>query len=99
MKSPEQILGERIRVAREARGLSQAQLGELTHSNQRVISKIESGKTDLKMSTLRRIAKALEVAVDWLTKEEPVGVELFGATPPKAQSPGARAKKHKVPAG
>ncbi len=79
MKTPEEILGERIRVARDARGMSQAELAEEIQSNQRVISQIEKGKTDMKMSTLRRIAAALRVSVDWLVKEQSVGVDLFGA--------------------
>ncbi len=46
----------RLRIAK---GLSQAQLADLVGTKQPGISRFESGKTEPKLSLLRRVAKAL----------------------------------------
>lgn len=63
----ENTLGERIRAAREVRGLRQDQLAELARLSQEYISRIETGiKKDPRVSTIGRIAKALGVSISTL---------------------------------
>ena len=64
-----QLIGDKIRALRKRRGLSQEQLGELVGFSQSKISKIENGDWD-SLSDLRLIAKALEVPIEELEKED-----------------------------
>lgn len=49
---------------RIAKGLTQAQLAELVGTKQPGIARLESGKTEPKLSFLRRVAKALGYRVE-----------------------------------
>ena len=64
-----QLIGEKVREYRRQKGLSQEQLGELVGFSQSKISKIECGDWD-SLSDLRLIAKALEVPIEELVKED-----------------------------
>ena len=64
-----QLIGNRIRALRRQRGLSQEQLGAMVGFSQSKISKIERGDWD-SLSDLRLIAKALEIPIEELVKEE-----------------------------
>ena len=64
-----QLIGEKVRKYRRQKGLSQEQLGELVGFSQSKISKIENGDWD-SLSDLRLIAKALEIPLEELVKEE-----------------------------
>jgi transcriptional regulator with XRE-family HTH domain len=54
---------EALKAARKARGLNQRALGALVGLPQSHISKIESGRTDIKLSSLVALARALELEV------------------------------------
>jgi transcriptional regulator with XRE-family HTH domain len=56
-------IGDRIREIREAKKLSTRSLAEKTEVSASLISQIESGKVDPSLSTLRKIAVALDVAL------------------------------------
>ena len=58
-----QILGIRIRQAREQRGLSQEDLADLTARDQRAISEYEHGKRKLAVTDLPIFAYVLEVPI------------------------------------
>lgn len=58
-------LGTRVKNARDALGLRQEQLAELTGVSQQAINKIESGTTK-KPSCINALSKALGVSVDYL---------------------------------
>ena len=64
-----QLIGDKIRALRKRRGLSQEQLGAMVGFTQSKISKIENGDWD-SLSDLRLIAKALEVPIEELVKED-----------------------------
>ena len=64
-----QLIGERVRKYRRQKGLSQERLGELVGFSQSKISKIENEDWD-SLSDLRSIARALEVKIEELVKEE-----------------------------
>lgn len=51
---------EQIRLIREALGMTQKQLGERTEMGQSAIAQIESKNGDMQISTLQKIARALE---------------------------------------
>jgi HTH-type transcriptional regulator / antitoxin HipB len=52
-------IGEVLRQAREAAGLTQEELASRVYVKKTVISRIENHAEDIKMSTLKRVAKAL----------------------------------------
>ena len=52
-------IGEILRQAREAAGLTQEELANRVHTKKTAISRIENHAEDIKISTLKRVAKAL----------------------------------------
>jgi transcriptional regulator with XRE-family HTH domain len=54
-------LGTNLREARERLGLTQEQVAERSGVHATEVSRIEAGKRDPKVSTLERLAKAVEV--------------------------------------
>ncbi len=52
-------IGEVLRQAREAAGLTQEELARRVHTKKTAISRIENHAEDIKISTLKRVAKAL----------------------------------------
>lgn len=64
-------IGERIRKARKAKGISQLCLAmRIDASYQSYISQIERGEFTPKLATIKKIAKDLGVPVDWLINGE-----------------------------
>ena len=66
------MIGERIRKYRRQKGWSQEKLGEIVGFSQSKISKIERGERGDwdSLSDLRLIAKALEVPIEELVKDD-----------------------------
>jgi transcriptional regulator with XRE-family HTH domain len=60
-------LGERLKLIRERRGLSQNELSRRSGVRQALISELEAGKkTDTTGGALVRLARVLAVSVDYL---------------------------------
>lgn len=59
-------LGERLRRAREAKGLTQEQLGKLLNVTDATINRYEKGTRQPAPAMLRRLAETLGVSVDYL---------------------------------
>ncbi|MGV1048561.1 MAG: helix-turn-helix domain-containing protein [Solirubrobacterales bacterium] len=55
-------LGTNLRAARKKLGLTQEQVADRSGVQAGEISRIESGKRDPQVSTVRKLAKALEIA-------------------------------------
>lgn len=55
------LIGQKIKIIRRARGISQEMLSESVDMNLRTISRIENGKTLPTIDTLDKIADALSV--------------------------------------
>lgn len=55
-------LGQRIGQRRRAIGLSQDKVAELSGLHRNQISLLEQGRRDPRVSTLRKVARALDVA-------------------------------------
>lgn len=67
----EQILkaiGARVRKARMAKGLSQAQLAEALKISPPHMSNIETGKNAMNVTTLYQICELLDVSADWIVR-------------------------------
>lgn len=73
-------VGERIRLARERAGLTQAQLGEQTDLSTAHIGHIERGTRIASLETIFRIAQALHTSTDFFlldTAQNDVDAEAF----------------------
>jgi transcriptional regulator with XRE-family HTH domain len=55
------VLGTNLREARELLGLTQEQVAERSGVHFTEVSRIEAGKRDPRISTVERLAKAVEV--------------------------------------
>jgi transcriptional regulator with XRE-family HTH domain len=63
MKNVEKQLGAQIRRQRKKRDMLQRELAEAAGVPARTVGRIERGEVDLRLSTLRKIAKALDVDI------------------------------------
>jgi len=59
-----QELADVIRMHRKAAGLSRSQLAELAGVGKTVIYDIENGKETIKLNTLRKILKVLNIKIE-----------------------------------
>lgn len=66
-------IGDRIRKARKARGLTQKQLGEASGTSEITIRQYETGKRQPRIKQLRAVASALGVNITDLVPEDMVG--------------------------
>ncbi len=60
--------GANIRRVRSSKGMTQERLAELANLNPRTVQKIEAGETNILITTLARLAKALDADADSLLK-------------------------------
>ena len=60
------VFGDRTKQAREAAGLSQAQLADMAGVTQSAIANLEADRSGMSCATLVKVADALEVSADWL---------------------------------
>ena len=82
-------MADRLRKAREAAGLEQAQLGELMAYSRQAISSAERGVTTPRRIVLRAWAMATGVPVEWLETGEapPAGPEGPGTYTARDSNP------------
>lgn len=70
-------IGERIRAARKAKGMTQAELAERTgYTSRSTIAKIEAGVNDIPQSQVAEFAEALGCTVAYLMGREEILVQL-----------------------
>ena len=60
------MVGERVRMARNRKGISRRQLSELSGVSQRYLAQLEGGDGNVSIALLRKIANSLDFAVEWL---------------------------------
>ena len=63
-------IGERVRKARTAKNISQAQLAEALNISPSHMSNIELGKNAMNVTTLYKLCNLLEVSADWIVRSE-----------------------------
>ena len=63
-------LNEKIKRFRKEKGMSQAEMADMTGVHKAHFSRIERGKVQPSIELLKRIAKALDVTTDYLLNEE-----------------------------
>ena len=68
MSDIKQQVGQQIREARKAKGLTQKELGEKLGVGEPTVTNYEAGRQNLTIETLQKIADALEIKVNTLLK-------------------------------
>ena len=63
-------VGERVRVAREAKGFTRKKLSDLSKISQRYLAQLEAGEGNISIALLHRVASALNRRVEWFVVEE-----------------------------
>jgi XRE family aerobic/anaerobic benzoate catabolism transcriptional regulator len=63
-------VGERVRIAREAKGLTRKKLSELSKISQRYLAHLEGGEGNISIALLHRVATALNRRVEWFVVEQ-----------------------------
>jgi transcriptional regulator with XRE-family HTH domain len=74
-------IGQKIKEARKAKGLTQEALGQLVGLQKSAIAKYESGRVvNIKRSTLQKLAKALDLrGSDLIIETDPKGAAKLSA--------------------
>ena len=62
-------LGSRIKHFRKEKGITQQELASLCDFEKASMSRIESGKTNVSILTLRKVSKALEIHISEFLKD------------------------------
>jgi XRE family aerobic/anaerobic benzoate catabolism transcriptional regulator len=60
------LVGERVRKARERRGISRRVLSELSRVSSRYLAQLEGGKGNISIALLGRVSLALDHRIEWL---------------------------------
>lgn len=89
-------LGQRLRVARMARGMTQANLAERVGVDRTTIGKLESGDPGTSLSTVLRVLSALglERDIDQIAADDKVGAQLAASS---LRRPSPRSKRAVAP--
>ena len=79
-------VGERVRAARQRKGMARRVLSELSGVSQRYLAQLENGDGNISIGLLHKVASALDHKIEWLVgAEDPWGSDtekfarLFGA--------------------
>lgn len=94
-----ETIQKRLKMARNAKGMTQKQIAEILGVTQQAYQKFEgSNAPDMRVSTLQSICKVLEVSSDWLIGVDEKTVAVKGVWKPnvaKARVPTNTAKVEK----
>ena len=64
------MVGNRVRRARERKGIARRVLSELSNVSQRYLAQLENGGGNISIAHLKRVADALDHRIEWLVSEE-----------------------------
>ena len=68
-QAEQNVLGKKIREARQAKGISQVELGSRIGKDDTSISRLENGKVNPTNTYLLQIAEGLEISISDLLKD------------------------------
>jgi len=68
--------GQRLRLLRENRGLTQKELGQILNVSESTIGMYERGEREPNFETLEKIADYFEVQVDYLLGRDPSNLKM-----------------------
>ena len=62
------MYGKRMRGLRAEKGLSQQELANIVHTNQRTISRYENEELDLSTDMIKKLCGVFEISADYLLR-------------------------------
>ncbi|MCB1381760.1 MAG: helix-turn-helix transcriptional regulator [Notoacmeibacter sp.] len=72
------MVGDRVRMARNRKGISRRALSELSGVSQRYLAQLEGGDGNVSIALLRKIARSLDLEIEWLVgREDPWSSDLM----------------------
>jgi HTH-type transcriptional regulator / antitoxin HipB len=81
-----QSIAELLAATRKQKGLTQQELASLLGVPQSYVAKVESGRTDIRTSTLMEMARLLDLEVMFVPKHKLPAVRLVPEEAPKYRS-------------
>ena len=79
-------VGERVRKARQRKGIARRVLSELSGISQRYLAQLENGDGNISIGLLYKVAQALDHRIEWLVgADDPWGSEPL--TSPNSTAP------------
>ena len=63
-------VGDRVRKARERKGVTRKTLSEQSRVSQRYLAQLEAGQGNISIALLRRVAAALDHRIEWLVSDD-----------------------------
>lgn len=71
-------VGERVRKAREIKGIPRRRLSEISGVSPRYLAQLETGEGNISIGLLKRVATALDIRIEWLiAPDDPWTSEIF----------------------
>lgn len=71
-------VGDRVRKARERKGIPRRVLSEMSGVSPRYLAQLESGEGNISIGLLKRVAVALDYRIEWLVgQDDPFGSEVM----------------------
>ncbi|WP_025897004.1 helix-turn-helix transcriptional regulator [Sneathiella glossodoripedis] len=64
------VVGERVRKARESKGIPRRVLSEMSGVSPRYLAQLETGSGNISIGLLKRVALALDYKIEWFVGEE-----------------------------
>jgi XRE family aerobic/anaerobic benzoate catabolism transcriptional regulator len=64
------LVGDRVRKARERKGITRKTLSQLSRVSQRYLAQLEGGEGNISIALLHRVAAALDHRIEWLVSED-----------------------------
>jgi XRE family aerobic/anaerobic benzoate catabolism transcriptional regulator len=87
-------VGERVRQARQRKGIARRVLSELSGVSQRYLAQLENGDGNISIGLLYRVARALDHRVEWLVgADDPWGSEAANLAELYRSAPAALRRK------
>lgn len=69
-EDPAELIGRLVEL-RRAKGLSQTEVADRMGTSQPALARLESGRSDARLSTIARYARAVEADVGYLVRSSP----------------------------
>lgn len=70
-------IGQKIRIARKRKGLSQAEFARRIGASQQIVSMAENGKNPLRLDLLYKIADVCDVSIESLIQESEISSQIL----------------------
>lgn len=82
-KRKQSVVGDKLKNARQNRGMTQKELAEITGLSTAMITHLENGKVQASLDSIEKISEALGISICYLILEQEEVEEMIGAITPE----------------